>query len=144
MRRSKFSLKANQASRAVNTPSALSSSEAPDAGIPVRPIISSTGAMIPPAVIAPMNHHNSLRGSLTAAGRVINRYSAKPTPDPKYSKPASNHGLTVFSNCFASGVPAPNSTAAVNAANTPGCRSPSCHFIGLALRIMQGVEILAH
>src|SRR3546814_5845736 len=40
IRRSKFSLKTNQANSAVNTPSAFSSKEAPDAGIPVSPSMS--------------------------------------------------------------------------------------------------------
>src|SRR5206468_8154386 len=43
MRRSKFSRNANQARRAVNTLSALSSSDAPDAGIPASPNMSRTG-----------------------------------------------------------------------------------------------------
>ena len=53
MRRSKFSLKANQARRAVNTLSALSNSEAPEADMPLKPTMSSTGPIMPPDRIAP-------------------------------------------------------------------------------------------
>jgi hypothetical protein len=42
IRRSKFSLETNHASSAVATPSAFRRSEAPDAGIPTNPNISST------------------------------------------------------------------------------------------------------
>ncbi len=55
MCRSKLSLKANQASRAVHTPSALSSSEAPET---VKPN-SSTGPTTPPASTAPASHGHS-------------------------------------------------------------------------------------
>ena len=44
MRQSKFSLNANQARSAVNTPSAFNRSEAPDAGVRVSPSISNTRA----------------------------------------------------------------------------------------------------
>jgi hypothetical protein len=62
MRRSKFSLKTNQASSAVNTPSALSRSDAPEAGMPARPNISRTGPTPPPANTAP-NSHGPLKAS---------------------------------------------------------------------------------
>src|SRR5450759_1318149 len=133
MRRSKFSLKTNHASSAVNKASALSRSEAPDAGMPVSPIISSTGPTIPPAKIAPANQDSSFRGRRTAGASIRRRYSVSPTPEPRYSRPANNHGLTASSSHFASGVPAPNNRAAPSAAATPGWRKPSLQFIYSAL-----------
>ena len=127
--RSKFSLKANQASRAVNTPSAFSRSEAPDAGMPVSPIIRSTGATMPPAKIAPENQNSSFEGSRTAEARIRWRYSVSPTPEPRYSNPANNHGFTASSSHFANGVPAPKSSAAPSAARTPGCPTQFFRFI---------------
>ena len=59
MRRSKFSLKANQASADVSTASAFSSSEAPEAGIADSPTIRSTGPTMPPATMAPANQRHS-------------------------------------------------------------------------------------
>ena len=43
-----------------------------------------------------------------------------PSPDPRYSKAASSHGLVCPSSGLANGVPAPNKTAAVKAAAIPG------------------------
>ena len=65
MRRSKFSRNTNQASRAVNTPSAFSSRDAPEAGMLESPTISRTGAMIPPVRIAPARGSTSRRRSRT-------------------------------------------------------------------------------
>jgi len=73
MRRSKFSLNANQASNAVNTPSAFSSNEAPDAGMPVSPNINSTGPMIPPAKIAPASQGHSPEARRAFGLRRIHR-----------------------------------------------------------------------
>ena len=56
MRRSTFSRNTNQASKAVNTPSALSSSDAAEAGMPASPSISSTGPATPPDTTAPASH----------------------------------------------------------------------------------------
>ena len=51
IRQSKFSLKTNQASSALNTPSRFKSSDAEEAGVTFRPNISKTGAITPPARI---------------------------------------------------------------------------------------------
>lgn len=83
IRLSKFSLKTNQASSAVNTPSAFSRREAPDAGMPVNPIISSTGPTMPPARIAPANQRTSSLGRRTAGACTTRRYSVSPSPDPR-------------------------------------------------------------
>src|SRR5665213_1505195 len=56
------SLNANHAKSAVNTPSAFSSIEAPEAGIRVKPSINRTGATMPPAAIAPISHGTSAFG----------------------------------------------------------------------------------
>ena len=72
-RRSKFSLNTNQARRVVKTASALSSSDAPDAGIDASPNMSSTGPMIPPKKIAPPSGRRSERASRTRADRRISR-----------------------------------------------------------------------
>lgn len=70
IRRSKLSLNTNHASRAVNTASALSKSEAPEAGMRKRPNIKSTGATTPPARIANPNQTASVRTKLTVGARV--------------------------------------------------------------------------
>ncbi|MDP2794757.1 MAG: hypothetical protein Q8O25_11890 [Sulfurisoma sp.] len=83
MRRSKFSWKANQASNAVNTPSAFSNNEAPEAGMLARPNISSTGPTIPPATMAPASQPHSPRARRTGAERWKNRISDRPRPAPR-------------------------------------------------------------
>ena len=83
MRLSKFSLNANQASSAVNTPSAFSNSEAPDAAIPLSPNISSTGPTMPPEAMAPANQISSLRGRRAPDALIANRYTVSPRPEPR-------------------------------------------------------------
>jgi hypothetical protein len=83
MRRSKFSLKANQASSAVKTPSALSSSEAPEAGMPESPNISSTGPPIPPVSTAPISQGHSRAASRDDCAPLSARNSASPRPEPR-------------------------------------------------------------
>jgi hypothetical protein len=61
IRASKFSLKTNHASNAVNTPSRFRRSEALDAGVCTKPHISNKGPIIPPAKIAPASQGASLR-----------------------------------------------------------------------------------
>jgi hypothetical protein len=61
IRRSKFSRKANQASKAVKTPSRLRRREAPDAQVRERPSISSSGAIMPPVMMAPASQGRSVR-----------------------------------------------------------------------------------
>ena len=121
MRRSKFSRNTNQAISAVNTPSRFSNSDAPDAGICISPHNKQTGAMMPPDKTAPASQPMSARPGLTGWWRRKPRHAQSPRPDPRYSKPASSHGLTGPSKIFAKGVPAPNNNAAANAATTPGC-----------------------
>lgn len=80
-RRSEFSPKTNHANNAVNTPSALSKSDAPDAGIPVSPNISSTGPTTPPATIAPSaTPIHSAVASAPARGAVDDTASAPSDP----------------------------------------------------------------
>ena len=55
----------------MNTPSALSRSDAPEAGMLVNPYSRSTGAITPPAAIAPASHGNSLLPSRTRGVRRI-------------------------------------------------------------------------
>jgi len=120
MRRSKDSLKTNQASKVVKTPSALSSNAAPEAGIAASPVISNTGAIIPPQTIAPPSQRHSPGAREPAAGRPSRRSSHRPIPEPRYNSAASRAGLDCSSMRLASGVLAPNSTAAASAARMPG------------------------
>jgi hypothetical protein len=71
--RSKFYLKANHANSAVKTPSIFSSNDSPDAGIWSNPSISSTGAITPPAKIAPKNHTTSFLTRFADGVRIIKR-----------------------------------------------------------------------
>src|SRR5713226_3732624 len=73
MRRSKFSFNTNHANSAVNTPSAFKRREAPDAGIPVNPSMSSTGPTTPPDRIAPASQGAPLQGSRTRGARLTQR-----------------------------------------------------------------------
>ena len=128
--RSKFSLNANQASKAVNTPSMLSSNAVADAVLPFSPIINSTGPTTPPDAIAPANQIRSDAARVTGAALMACRYKLSPIPEPRYGRLASIHGLIVSSSAFANGVAAPNKTADPSAARIPGCFSTaSC--IGL-------------
>lgn len=72
-RRSTFSRNTTQASTAVNTPSRFSSSEAPDAGMPARPIINSTGATTPPLMIPPSSGSSSCGARRTRVERRASR-----------------------------------------------------------------------
>src|ERR1700730_1547973 len=89
IRRSKFSPNANQASKAVSTPSRLSNREVLEAAVVARPAISKTGANTPPDSIAALSHGQS---ELPRAASVFgafwptlraNRQSANPRPDPR-------------------------------------------------------------
>ena len=82
-RGSKFSRNANHAKSAVNTPSAFSSKDAPDAGILVNPNIKRTGPTTPPANIAPRNQSHSLGFSFTIDELVTKRLKESPTPEPR-------------------------------------------------------------
>ena len=77
MRRSKFSLKTNQASIEVNTPSMLSSSEAAEAEMLLSPTISSKGPATPPAAIAPASHGGSWPVSATGRSCALRMASAR-------------------------------------------------------------------
>ena len=59
IRRSKFSRKTNHAIKIENTPSRFNSREALDAAVALRPYIMSTGARMPPALIAAASHQRS-------------------------------------------------------------------------------------
>lgn len=82
-RRSKFSRNANHAISVVNTPSAFSSSDAPEAGMLLKPYRRRTGATSPPAAIAPASQGNSLLSSRTRGERRILRYAVSPIPEPR-------------------------------------------------------------
>ena len=82
-RLSTFSPNTNQASRAVNSASAFSSRDAPEAGMFASPNIISTGPTTPPERIAPANGHSSERESRTRGARRNNRMSHNPAPDPQ-------------------------------------------------------------
>ena len=83
IRRSKFSRKTNQAMSAVSTPSALSNSEAPDAGTLTSPHMSKAGAIIPPAITAPASHPASALPTRVASARLKRRHVASPMPEPR-------------------------------------------------------------
>ena len=83
IRASKFSLNTNQASSAVNTASALSSSDTPEAGIAARPVNRSTGPSIPPVTIAPASHRQSFVEITTAGEERKRRISHSPQPEPR-------------------------------------------------------------
>ena len=119
MRRSKFSLKTNHAKSAVKTPSALSNNAALEAGIAVRPVISNTGPATPPVATAPASQSQSPRASWVVGDCRTWRNNQSPRPEPRYSNAASNQGPACSSSSFASGVPAPKSTAAASAAGMP-------------------------
>jgi len=53
-------------------------------------------------------------------------------PRDDTNNPANNHGLTTSSSHFANGVPAPNNSAAVSAAITPGWLTPFFKLISCA------------
>ena len=84
--------------------------------MPTSPTMRSTGATTPPATIAPASGHQSARASRTRGERITSRYNPSPTPEPVYNNPASSHGFTLSSSIFATGVPAPKSTAEASAA----------------------------
>lgn len=102
-RRSKFSWKTNQARKAVNTPSALSNREAPEAGIRARPSSSKTGATTPPARMAPASQPHSSPGRDTAGTRQRRRSRRRPRPEPRYSRAASSQGLVWTNSSLANG-----------------------------------------
>src|SRR5450830_32321 len=131
MRLSTFYLNANQASKAVNTPSALSSRDADADGMPVSPTISNTGASTPPQAMAPANHNRSARASVTPGARLRRRYRLRPRPEPRYSRAAIIQGELFLSSRLATGVAAPNSRAASNAAWVP---DKVMFFIGFMMR----------
>ncbi len=90
IRRSKFSWKRNQAMSAVATPSRVRRSDAAAAAVRVSPTNRSTGAIIPPATIAPASHGISARPKPTSlalgGGRMeppSRRSTATPTPAPQ-------------------------------------------------------------
>jgi hypothetical protein len=89
MRRSKFSLKMNQAIVAVKTPSRLSSNDADDAGVSFSPISSRIGPIIPPETMALPSHVISFARKPASRGfwklnkcRVASQ-TVRPIPDPK-------------------------------------------------------------
>src|SRR6266545_4603364 len=89
IRRSKLSLKTNQARVAVNTPSRLRSNDAEDAGVCTKPIISSAGPITPPARIALANQGRSLDFRLASGAsaapnkRRSSRQIVSPQPELK-------------------------------------------------------------
>jgi len=115
-RRSKFSRNTNHASKAVKTPSAFSSRDAPDAGMFDSPASRSTGPRMPPKRIDPASGNISRRLSRTRGARRATRMMVRPRPEPQYRSPANVHGLTSPRRILANGVPAPKSTADARAA----------------------------
>src|SRR5689334_18996823 len=89
MRRSKFSLKTNHASKAVNTPSRFNNSEAEDAGVSRSPMSKRIGPRIPPARIALPSQGKSCRfkrASLDLPADLERRHQSQtesPMPDPR-------------------------------------------------------------
>lgn len=74
MRRSKFSRKTNHTSRAVKTPSKLSSSDDEAAGVFFKPSINKTGPKTPPKKTVPASHDHCARGSAASAElRVLDK-----------------------------------------------------------------------
>ena len=65
------------------------------------------------------NRHRSEAGRRTAGARLAVRHAANPSPAPRYSRPASIHGLVSPSSNFARGVLMPNRIAEPKAAATP-------------------------
>src|SRR5450830_539379 len=127
-RRLAFSLKTNQASSAVNTPSRLSSRDAAAALVLARPSISKVGPTTPPQPMAANSHGHARRArpELCQPWSRRTRKASKPTPLPKYNKPASSKADMSPTNCLAKGVLAPNRAAAANAAIT--ALDPLCVF----------------
>ena len=82
-RLSTFSPNTNQASRAVNSASALSSRDAPEAGMLANPNIINTGPTTPPERMAPANGQSSGRESRTRGDRRTSRMSHSPAPEPQ-------------------------------------------------------------
>ena len=80
-------------------------------------------ALPPPHTTAATSQRISPFSSRGLVAPRRRRYSARPRPDPRYSRPASVQGLIESSSHLASGVPAPNKTAEASAAITPGCRN---------------------
>jgi hypothetical protein len=83
MRRSKLSRNANQASSAVKTASALSSSAAPDAGMRDSPHMSSTGPSTPPLKTAPASQRQSPGARWARPARRSASSNASPIPEPR-------------------------------------------------------------
>ncbi len=116
-RRLAFSRNTIHASNAVKTASRFSSRDADAAFVRVRPNISSKGPSTPPKPIASRYQNHSRRpmaGARQPRSRVV-RTAPRPMPLPRYSSPASITGEVSCSNCLASGVLAPNNSAATNA-----------------------------
>ena len=96
--------------------------EALDAEITFNPIMSKIGATIPPEMIAPINHGQSLRDRLVSDAtffRVNIRNMESPTPDPRYKSAANKTGCTSEMRYLATGVLLPNKKAASSAHTTP-------------------------
>ena len=87
IRRSKFSLNANQANRAVMTPSKFKISDAEAESVICSPYMSRYGPMAPPKVMAPSNQITSAPRGRTIRvrpgpiARTANRMP-RPTPEP--------------------------------------------------------------
>jgi hypothetical protein len=82
--------------------------------------------MTPPANTAPPSHGRSRFCSGASAvvafrQRLISHHVPSPNPEPAYSRPASSTGWTSRTSSFASGVLAPNSSAASSAGAMPAC-----------------------
>jgi len=88
------SRKTVQAMSAVNSPSAFSSRDAPEAGIDASPSMSSTGPSTPPNRTAPASGSHPRRGSRTRGARRTSRQLNSASPDAVYSSPASSQGPT--------------------------------------------------
>ena len=143
-----LSLNTPQAIKAVKTASRLSSKEAVVPLLWRRPAISATGPSIPPNRIAPSNqgHSPACRPEGFQPRSRIQRSTIKPTPLPRYNKPAIRTGEVVSPSRLANGVLAPNKTAASKACSTAGSsrfsKSPDFMNVQFELRPDQAPDHL--
>src|SRR5262249_53216035 len=101
------------------------SNEADDAEVAFSPNIKSNGPATPPLKIAPASQPSPEPRRPASLGVPLsntdcrNRQDISPRPDPSYKSPARRTGSSEPSRLLASGVLAPNRTAADSASMTP-------------------------
>src|SRR5204863_7069753 len=103
-------------------PSRFSIKAASAAAARDKPNISNTGAITPPVKIAAASQGHSLRPRRASPARppsrkrCASRQAPSDTPEPRYSKPANNHGSVTVRSALPAGTLRPKRAAAPSAA----------------------------